>query len=156
MKNLKLTFGRIVLAIVAISLAGFSASSQERKIGKKSVPAAVLSAFKSAYPNATMLGFAREKENGKVFYEIESKDGDIGRDILYNADGTIEEIEETIGTGDLPSAIRDVVQSKYPGAVIAKAEKITHGEKVGYEVIAKHGKKRFALEFDGDGNLKTK
>ena len=156
MTNPRLTFGRSAFAIVAISLAGVSASAQEKKITEESVPAAVIKAFKASYPTATIKGFAREKEDGKVFYEIESQDGGIARDILYNSDGSVAEIEETVAVSDLPVAVREAVQSKCPGAVVARVEKITQGDKVGYEVIARKGKKRMALEFDADGNLKTK
>ncbi|HEY0430716.1 MAG TPA: PepSY-like domain-containing protein, partial [Pyrinomonadaceae bacterium] len=90
----------------------------------------------------------------KVFYEIESKDGDVGRDVLYNADGSVAEIEETVAISDLPAAIRESIKSKYPNAVITKAEKTTQGEKVGYEVIARQRRKRISLEFDADGNVK--
>ncbi|HXM34650.1 MAG TPA: hypothetical protein VN920_05650, partial [Pyrinomonadaceae bacterium] len=80
MMKLTQAFARIALVVIAISVTGLSAAAQESKIAAKDVPAAVIAAFKSAYPNATIKGYAREKENGKVFYEIESKDGDIGRD----------------------------------------------------------------------------
>ena len=149
-----LRLGQFTLAVVVIS--GFAASipGQEQKISARSVPSAVIKAFKSAYPNATIKGFAREKENGKVFYEIESKDGDVGRDVLYNADGSVAEIEETVAVGDLPAAIRESINSKYPNAVITKAEKTMQGETVGYEVFAKYGKGRLVFEFDAKGNLK--
>lgn len=155
---MKLAFrcGLFTMAIMAIAGTNGSASAQERKLTEKNVPAAVVSAFKAAYPNATIVGFAREKENGKVFYEIESKEGDVGRDVLYNPDGSVAEIEETIAAGDLPSAIQDMMRLKYARAVIMKAEKTTAGEKVGYEVIAKLGKKRITFEFESDGRLKTK
>ena len=145
---------QFTFAIVLISgFAGF-ALGQEQKLSAKNVPSAVVNAFKASYPNATIKGFAREKENGKVFYEIESKDGDVGRDVLYNPDGSVAEIEETVAVSDLPAAIRELLQSKYAGAVITKAEKSTQGDAVGYEVIAKRGKRRLALEFDANGNLK--
>ena len=120
----------------------------------------MIAAFKSAYPNATIKGYAREKEKGKVFYEIESKEGDTGRDVLYHPDGSVAEIEETVAASDLPASAQEVIHSKYPGAVVTKAEKTTEktaqGDKVGYEVIAKQGKKRISLEFDADGKLKSK
>jgi uncharacterized membrane protein YkoI len=151
-----LRLGQLTLAIVLISgVAGF-VLGQEQKISAKKVPPAVLNAFKSSYPNATIKGFAREKENGKVFYEIESKDGDVGRDVLYNPDGSVAEIEETVVVSDLPAAIRESIKSKYPNAVIIKAEKTIQGEKIGYEVIARQGRKRISVEFDADGNVKTK
>ena len=151
---------RIALVSMAIWLTGISAPAQQWKVAEKDVPAAVIAAFKSAYPTATIKGYAREKVDGKVFYEIESKEGNTGRDVLYNPDGTVAEIEETVATSDLPIAAQELIRSKYPRAVVARAEKITEktaqGDKAGYEVIAKQGKKRFTLEFDADGKLRSK
>src|ERR1700682_3388815 len=89
-----MTLVRITRIAAAVSLLSFSAAAQEKKITAKQVPAAVSAAFKTAYPKATIRGYAQEKENGKVFYEIESLDGKTKRDILYNADGTVAEMEE--------------------------------------------------------------
>lgn len=156
MTKLALRFGQFTLSIVVISGFGGSVLGQVQKISAKRVPSAVINAFKSSYPNATIKSFAREKENGKVFYEIESKDGDVGRDVLYNPDGSVAEIEETVAVSDLPAAIRESINSRYPNALITKAEKTIQGEKVGYEIIARQGRKRIAVEFDADGNVKTK
>jgi len=159
---MKLTqaFGRIGLVIATVSLAALSTAAQESKVAEKDVPAAVIAAFKAAYPSATIKGYAREKEHGKVFYEIESKDGETGRDVLYNPDGSVAEIEETIAAGDLPAGAQELIRSRYPGAVVTKAEKSIEknasGDKIGYEVVAKQGKKRITLEFDSDGKLKSK
>ena len=160
MKKLKKAAGRISIVVVAILVTALSAAAQESKIAEKDVPAAVVAAFKTAYPAATIKGYAREKENGKVFYEIESKDGSTGRDVLYHPDGSVAEVEETVAASDLPVAAQDIIHTKYPGAVVTKAEKTTEktaqGDKVGYEVIARQGKRRISLEFDGDGKLKSK
>ena len=159
---MKLTkvISRIALVGIAISVASLSAAAQELNLTAKQVPAAVIAAFKAAYPNATIKGYAKERENGKTFYEIESKDGDTGRDILYNPDGTVAEIEETLTASDLPAAAQEAMHAKYPGAVITKAErtieKTAQGDKIGYEVIAKQGKRRLTMAFDGDGKLKGK
>jgi len=151
---------RFALLTTAVLMLSLSAFAQETKIKQKDVPAAVIAAFKSAYPQATMTGFAREKENGKTYFEIESKDGSIGRDVLYNPDGSVAEVEETIAATALPAAAQELLHSKYPKAVVAKAEKTTEknasGDKIGYEVILKEGRKRFSLEFDGEGKLKSK
>lgn len=55
-----------------VSLLSFPAIAQEVKLKKKQVPRAVISAFESAYPQATIRGFARGKENGMAYYEVES------------------------------------------------------------------------------------
>jgi len=141
---------------MAVSLLALSVVAQEKKITAKDVPAAVMSAFKSAYPNATIRGYAREKENGKVFYEIESREGTTTRDVLYNPDGTVAEIEESIAGTDLPAEVQQAMKEKYPKAVITKAEKTTAGDKVSYEIVARQGKKRVTIEFDSSGKVLTK
>jgi hypothetical protein len=147
---------RIALTITAIFLAASFAAAQERQVKRKDVPIAVLNAFKASYPAATIKGYAREKEDGKTFYEIASMEGATGRDVLYNPDGSVAEVEETIALNDLPAAIQEAIRKGHPRAVIVKAEKTVQGDTVSYEVIARQGRKRFELEFDVDGNLKPK
>ena len=134
-----------------VSLLSFSAIAQELKLKKKQVPRVVISAFKSAYPQATIRGYAREKENGKVYYEVESIEGQTTRDVLYNPDGTVAEIEESIPSGDLPAEAQEALRAKYPGSVVTKVEKITRGDVTEYEAHAKVGKKNVSMEFDASG-----
>ena len=152
---MKLTsaFVRVALMTVAVLLFSFSALAQEKKITAKQVPAAVIAAFKASYPNATIRGYAWEKEHGKVFYEIESLEGTTHRDVLYNPDGTVAEIEESIAATDLPAAAQEAIHQKYPRAVISLAEKTTAGDRVGYEVSARQGRKRISMEFDAAGKV---
>src|SRR5438034_10294795 len=96
---------RLAALVTGLFALGISTVAQEKKVAEKDVPKAVLAAFKSTYPNATIRGYSREKENGKVYYEIECMEGETGRDILYNPDGAVAEIEETIAPSDLPPAV---------------------------------------------------
>jgi len=152
MKLVRIVVGFALIAM-AVSLLSISAVAQEKKITAKQVPAAVISAFKTAYPNATIRGYAQEKENGKTFYEIESREGTTARDILYHPDGTVAEIEESIAATDLPANAQEAIHQKYPKAVISLAEKTTVGDKVGYEVSARQGKQRISMEFDASGKV---
>lgn len=150
------TISRAALIAMAVSLLAIAAVAQEKKITGKDVPAAVISAFKTAYPNATIRGYAREKENGKVFYEIESREGTTTRDVLYNPDGTVAEIEESIAATGLPAEVQQAMKEKFPKAAITKAERTTAGDKVSYEIVARQGKKRVTIEFDSSGKVLTK
>ncbi len=150
------TFSRFSLIALVVSLAALSAGAQEKKVAAKDVPAAVITAFKTAYPNATIRGYAQEKENGKLFYEIESREGTTHRDVLYNPDGTVAEVEESIAATDLPADAQQAIKQKYPKAVITLAEKTTVGDKVGYEVSLRQGKRRIGMEFDSSGKVKSK
>lgn len=148
--------GRCSLIAMAVALLGVSAFAQEKKITASQVPAAVIAAFKSSYPKATIRGYAEEKEDGKVLYEIESLDGATRRDVLYNIDGTLAEIEESIAATDLPADAQQAIKQKYPRAVIMLVEKTTVGDTVGYEVSLRNGRQRIAMEFDSSGKVKTK
>lgn len=149
--NLTRLFGRLGVAASIVSLLSFSALAQDVKLKKTQVPRAVIAAFKSAYPQATIRGFGREKENGKVYYEVESVEGQTTRDVLYNPDGTVAEIEESVPSSDLPTDAQEALRAKYPGAVVTKVEKITRGAVTEYEAHAKVGKKRVSMEFDASG-----
>ena len=142
---------RFGLLASIVSLLSFSALAQDVKLKKKQVPRAVIAAFQSAYPQATIRGFAREKENGKVYYEVESVEGQTTRDVLYNPDGTVAEIEESIPSSDLPADAQEALRAKYPGSVVTKVEKITRGDVTEYEAHAKLGKKSVSMEFDASG-----
>jgi len=146
-------FARTVLIAAVVSLVSLTALAQEKKITAKQVPAAVISAFKNSYPNATIRGYAQEKEHGKTFYEIESNEGTTRRDILYNPDGTVAETEESIPPTDLPANAQQAIHQKYPKAVISLAEKTTAGDKITYEVAARQGKRRISMEFDANGKV---
>jgi hypothetical protein len=146
-------FSRIAVIAAAVALFSLPAAAQEKRITAKQVPAAVISAFKNSYPNATIRGYAQEKEKGKVFYEIESREGTTKRDVLYNPDGTVAEIEESIAMTDLPAAAQEAMHQRYPRAIISIAEKTTAGDKITYEVAARQGRKRISIEFDAAGKV---
>jgi uncharacterized membrane protein YkoI len=147
------TLRRSVLIATLLGFLSAMAAAQEKKISAKEMPAPVIAAFKTAYPGASIRGYSREKENGRTYYEIESREGQVSRDVLYNPDGTVAEIEETIDPNDLPAEVRQAVQSRYPKGVIAKAEKTVAGDKVSYEVRIRQGIKRVTIELDPNGQL---
>jgi hypothetical protein len=132
------------------------AQETEKKVTAKAVPAVVITNFKAAYPKAVIRGYASERENGKQYYEIGSREGTLHRDVLYNTDGTVAEIEESIDSNALPQAALQAIKEKYPRAVITLAEKTIVGDKITYEVKARQGRKRFTMAFDADGKMLPK
>ena len=151
---------RLFPAALLLLLAGLPVSSrlpaQEKKISKKDVPPPVLTAFEKAYPHAKIRGTSTEVENGKTYFEIESMDGTRSRDILYNADGTVAEIEEVVAVGTLPEAVRTAVGKEFPKAKIAKAERTTKGTDISYEVHVSLGSKRGSVVVDPSGKVLEK
>ncbi len=144
---------RIGLIITAFVISMSSAFPQEMKITEKRVPPAVIAAFKAAYPTASILGYSREREDGKVYYEIESKssDGEQTVDVLYNPDGTVAEIEESIDIALLPPAAQEALRTTYAKATVKTVERSTRDNVVTYEVHARVRRKMRELKFDADG-----
>lgn len=101
------------------------------------LPPAILAAFRATYPAATITHVQKGREHGTVVREVESTDGGRGRDLLYDLHGTVVELEEGIPVVELPAAVSDAVSRRYPKAVIVKAEKVTRGRAVSYELELK-------------------
>ncbi|HEY6951611.1 MAG TPA: PepSY-like domain-containing protein [Bacteroidota bacterium] len=132
------------------------AYSQEQAINKTKVPRVILKAFQKSYPKATAKAFKTETESGKKYFEIESREGKISRDLLYSEDGTVIEIEESITTEQLPDSVKNAVEKDFPSGQIVKSEKTTRGSDTSYEFIIRVGKKRYEAVYSQMGNQARK
>jgi len=113
------------------------------------VPDAVKTAFTNKFPGATEVKW--EKEN-KTELEANFKMNNTDVSANFGLDGTWVETETTIPVSELPAAVTNVVNTKYPGTVYGRTEKIEKpGSKILYEVnITVKGKNK-ELELDPDG-----
>ena len=114
------------------------------------LPAPILAAFKKSYPNATIKNASKETEDGKTVWEVESIDNNLTRDIVYNPDGTIVDMEEQFAIASLPAAVTAAVKAKYPKATITLAEKTTAGTKSWFELTLKDAPVA-SIELTADG-----
>lgn len=143
----------VCAALFLSTMFSLSAFTQEKKISKKDLPQAVLSAFEKAYPKAAIKGLSQEVENGKTYYEIESVDGKTTRDLLYLADGSVTEIEEGVSVAELPPPVKATLLKEYPKGRVLKAEKTTKGTTVAYEMKVSSGKINAELVIDPTGKV---
>ena len=150
--SLSSTLTTTVICIL-LGLGTLNGIAGDKKISKKDVPGAVLTAFEKKYPNATIKAFLQAKEKRSIFYEIESLDGKVSRDLLYKPDGTIVEMEESVSESELPQSVRDTLAAKYPKGAMKKIERLTRDTMVTYEVHLIDGKKSVSLELASDGKI---
>ena len=115
------------------------------------LPKVILDAFKKAYPKAVIKGVSEEKESGKTTWEVESTDSGMARDLVYNPDGTVVDIEEEVAAASLPSAVTAALKAKYPKATITKAEKLTTGKTFVYELTITGAGEVKSIELTADG-----
>jgi hypothetical protein len=141
------------LFIVASTLS--TAAQEEQQIPCKDAPKPVIDAFKAAYPSASITGCAKEFDKGQPAFEVASREGKVGRDIVYHPDGKVMVVEETLPFAEVPQAVRDAVRKNYPGAEITLAEKLMRDGTLKYEFqMTAKGKTQEAV-FEPDGKEET-
>lgn len=139
------------LLMLASSLISFATISYGQKISEKNLPVAVKTAFSTKYPAATNIKWG--KENAKE-YEAEFKlnNSDVSANFLVT--GEWVETEKVVSVADLPATITNAIKSKYPSALLNKAEKLEKpGGKVLYEVFIKLNGKTKEVELNADGSF---
>lgn len=146
-----MTPARAVWLILVGCFPGPSLGAAQAKPPKPTLPQAVANAFHQAYPSATVLSWSRERDKGKTVYEVESRDGTTRRDLLYSPTGETLEIEETLPAASLPAPVQAALKSGFPNATVARAEQVTRGSVVTYELAIKVGGKSRSLAFDPNG-----
>jgi hypothetical protein len=149
--------GSNTLIMMLMFITIFTMSSlfaQEKRIKEKDLPVAVTKAFHTEYPAAKIIGTSTEVEKGVTYFEIESMDGKVRRDLLYTKEGKRSEIEETLTHDKIPDFVKTSIMNKYPKYEIKRAERVTSdNNKISYEVLVKMGHKRAEVVLDKDGKI---
>ena len=138
------------LAVLCVAGLVLGSEDKETKLKPGEVPAAVVTAASKQYPGARMSNWKKETEDGKKTYEASMVDGSSKRDVVFAENGALLAIEEIIPVSDLPAAVKKAILGEFPGVSLRKAEKISHGDEVQYEVaLGKASKKEVLLTPDG-------
>jgi uncharacterized membrane protein YkoI len=88
------------------------------KIAPDKLPQKIKDAINGRFPKAEITGAEKEKENGKIVYDIELKHEGRKYEMDILEDGTIIEIEKEIKAKDLPEAVAAALKAKFPDATI--------------------------------------
>jgi hypothetical protein len=130
--------------------------AQEKRLKKSDLPAAVQKVADQQSQGATVRGYARETEDGKLQYEVSLTVDGHTKDIAIAPDGTINEIEEQVFLDNLPSSIRDALQKKAAPGRIVKVESLTKRDQlVAYEAQIITGSKKSEIQVRADGGKLT-
>lgn len=147
-----MSWGVAGLVVVLATLAAVRAD--EEKIALDKLPKAVLDAVKDKYPDAELVGAEKESEDGKTVYEVKIKNKGQKLEVTFKPDGTLTTVEKEIEVKALPKEVTDALDAKYPKATLEKAEEVTEGDKVTYEVqLTTADKKSLEVELDPKGKV---
>ena len=156
MKSAKLKISFIVM----VTLAFFAVSNlfaQEKRVKEKDIPSTVTKAFHSEYPAAKIIGTSTEVEKGVTYFEIESMDGKVRRDLLYTKTGKVEEIEEVLTAATIPDFVKKSIEKKFKDVEYKKGEKNMRNSVTKYELIIEASELKYEVVCDAHGKItKTK
>ena len=138
---------RRVLGVTLLATAGLAF----RLAGQDSLPQAVARVFHQAYPAAAVLHVSKERREGHIVYEIESRDGATRRDLIYTLAGDVLEIEERIPPDSVPVAVRAAAERRVAGGKLVGAERVTRGAVVLFEIQMRRSGRSTFLTFDPNG-----
>ena len=142
----------LAIALFAAVTAG-PALGQEKKITVSDLPAAVRQTADAQSKGATVRGYSRETEHGRVQYEVELMVAGKSRDVTIGADGTVLEVEQQVDIDSLPPAVRAALTKKAGAGKITKVESLTKGGTlVAYEAAILIGGKRSEVQVGPDGS----
>jgi uncharacterized membrane protein YkoI len=142
---------RLLASLLFLSTAGFAA---DKKVKMEDLPAAVQAAVKEQAKSATVVGLAKEIENGKTMYEVETKVNGQTRDLLLDSTGAVVEVEQEVDLSSIPPAAKAAIEAKAAGGTIKKVETVTKGSAVSYEAaIQNKTGKNIEVAVNADGSV---
>jgi len=122
------------------------------------IPAQVMAALKTKFPEAVIQQWTREEEDGVVLYDIEFEQQGRKFEADIKEDGTIDNWEREVAAADLPAVVMSVVRGKYPRSTIQEIMAITlvEGAKEtleGYEIVLETADTRHEVTVAPDGTI---
>ena len=146
----------IALATLVITIAGsdLSRADGDEKVKFAELPKVVQKTIKDKYPEATIRGASKGKEDGETLYEVELTIEGKAVDVVLDDDGEVEAIEREIPAEDLPRAVLNAARAKFPATKIDKVEEITADDDVVvYELTVTVGGKATEVVMSPNGKI---
>ena len=157
------TMVRVVVAMFTVAMAVAGVRADEEKVPLDKLPKAVSDAVTKRFPKGELVEAAKETskdgDKEKVEYEVTVKDGGKKIDVMLTPDGKVTLIEKEIAAKDLPKAVTDAIDTKYPKAIFKTVEeviKVTDGKEAldFYEVLLLTAeKKTFEVKLTPAGKI---
>ncbi len=146
----KIYLAAVILLVIAASSKLFC---QESKIKEKDLPPAVTKTFHTVYPDAKIIGTAKEIEKGVTYFEIESKDGKVRRDLLFTKEGKVAEIEEVLTAETIPAIVKESIEKKFKKVEYKRGEKNIRDSVTKYEVVIEASEVKYEVVCDVNGKI---
>jgi uncharacterized membrane protein YkoI len=146
-------------AVTMLVLSATVGRAGEEKIPLDKVPKAVLDAVKAKFPKGELKSAEKEVEDGKTLYEIALQNNGQKVEVTVTPEGKVAGVEKVIDARDLPKAVTETLEAKYPKATHKKIEEVIEfkdGEEkpAVYEVLlVTADNKKFEVVLTAEGKI---
>ena len=145
---------RWIVSLAVCALVSVPARADEEKVPLDKLPKAVAGAVEKMFPKAKVVSASKEVEDKKTVYEVSIRDGEQNVQVTVTPEGEITEVEKEIAAKDLPKEVRATLAEKYGKVTFKKAEEVTKGKELTYEVLlVTKDKKTLEIKFDPKGKV---
>jgi uncharacterized membrane protein YkoI len=142
----------VLFATMVVAASLLSQEQTTKKISASALPPVVRKAAAEHSKGATVLGYSKETEKGKIYYELEMKRDGLSENILMDSTGAVTEIEKEVPTDSVAPAVREGLQKAAGEGKIVKVESLTkRGTLVAYEAQVRKGSKISQVQVGPDG-----
>lgn len=136
-----------VLFVCMALVVGVSATNQN----DEKIPSAAKSGFAAKFPTAKKVKWGVEKPGE---FEAEFTLNGVETSALFDAKGTLLEMEVEIKQSELPQAVKAAIAKDFAGYKLDEIEKATDAKGVtSFEMEAAKGKDKLEISFDASGKL---
>ncbi len=140
-------------SLVAVALLAGVAVAAEKPVKMKDLPPAVQKTVQEQTKGAELRGLSKEVENGKTFYEAETKVSGKTRDVLIDPSGAVVEVEQEVALDSIPAAAKAAIEKYAQGGKIVLVETVTKGGGVSYEAHVSRNGKKSEVKVASDGTI---
>lgn len=144
----------VVTTIVCVCVPLFTSAAfgAEKQIKKSELPSAVQKTADEQSAGATVRGYAKDKEDGKLEYEVQLILNGHSKDVTIDPSGKLLEVEEEVAPDSLPANVREGLEKKAGKGKLGKVESITkQGVLVAYEGHVVTGGKKSEVQVGPEG-----
>jgi hypothetical protein len=133
--------------------------AQEEAVAQDKIPKAVMNALLAKFPKAKIDKCTKAKEGNDIVYDIEFKQEGRNCEADIKENGTYINYEKAIGVKELPKAVRNAIETRYPKSslkeIMEETEVNGKDEKLSaYEVVlATADKKEVEVRVSPEGKI---
>jgi hypothetical protein len=147
-----LTFIVAVQLVPILCFSKYSLAS-EHSVGCNTLPAAVRQESKLVPEGASIRGCVQDVSKGRTTYELETVKNGHSKDITFDPDGNVLEIEEQINFASLPAPVATAIKRTKGTGSTGKIESVTRaGKVISYETTVTRNGKPHGIAFRPDGS----